>query len=259
MAFRSSVSEIYFKQMKRFEAMRIRHRQANRRKILSCGAEIALEVNNPKFLDIGCGDGNLTVEFAAKIGAGERYGVDNHEPALIEARRRGVTVEKVNLNNEPIPFPDSFFDVILCREVAEHLTNPDNLFQEMWRVLRTGGRCLLSVPNLCSLHNRISVLFGWHPTVISPSTKFSFGNPLLREERLPETAGYRHVTAFSPAGLKEMLKFYGFRIENYYGTGLHPFGGKVAEFLLKLFPGFGAVQIAIVSKVQIEQGKANDQ
>jgi hypothetical protein len=72
-------------------------------------------------------------------------------------------------------------------------------------------------------------------------------------------AGHRHNTAFSPAGLKEMLKFYGFRIENYYGAGLHPFGSKVAEFLLKLFPGLGVVQIAIVSKVQIEQGKANDQ
>ena len=257
MAFRSSVSEIYFKQM-RFQAMRNREAAAARRKILSCAAKIALEENNPKFLDVGCGDGKLTVEFAAKIGTKECYGVDSDEPALVGARRRGVTVEKVDLNNEPVPFPDSFFDVMLCHQVAEHLTNPDNLFQEIWRVLRTGGRCLLSVPNLCSLHNRIFVLFGWHPTVISPSTKFSFGNPAQRGERLRKMAGHRHNTAFSPVGLKEMLKFYGFRIENYYGSGLHPFGDKVAEFLLKPFPGLGVVQIAIVRKVQTEEERAND-
>lgn len=54
-----------------------------------------MKENNPKFLDIGCGDGNLTVEFTAKIGAGERYGIDSHEPALIEARRRGVTAVQI--------------------------------------------------------------------------------------------------------------------------------------------------------------------
>ena len=253
MALGKSFSEVYFKQM-RFEAMRNRQGEAARRKILSCAAEIAPGENKPKFLDVGCGDGKLTVEFAAKIGARECYGIDSHEPALIEARRRGITVERVDLNNEPIPFPDSFFDVVLCHQVAEHLTNADNLFQEIWRVLRAGGRCLLSVPNLCSLHNRIFVLFGWHPTVISPSTKFSFGNP-ARGERLEEMAGHRHNTAFSPAGLKEMLEFYGFRIENYYGSGLHPFGDRTSQFLLKPFPGLGVVQIAIVRKVQAEGGK----
>jgi ubiquinone/menaquinone biosynthesis C-methylase UbiE len=54
-----------------------------------------LKGNNPKFLDIGCGDGNLTVKFAARTGAGERYGIDSHEPALIEARKRGVTVVQI--------------------------------------------------------------------------------------------------------------------------------------------------------------------
>lgn len=238
----------------RFEVMRDRVAEAGRLKILSCAAEIALAENNPKFLDVGCGGGKLTVEFAARIGARNVYGVDIYEPALIEARRRGVRVEKVDLNNEPIPFPDGFFDIVLCHQIAEHLTNADNLFQEIWRVLRAGGLCLLSVPNLCSLHNRIFVLFGWHPTVVSPSTKFSFGNP-ARGERLEGMAEHRHHTAFSPAALKEMLKFYGFRIENYYGSGLHPFGHKTSQFLLKLFPGLGVVQIAIVRKVQAGRGK----
>jgi tRNA G46 methylase TrmB len=59
-----------------------------------------LEENNPEFLEIGCGDGNLTVKFAAKIGAGERYGINGHGPALIEARRRGVTAVQIAIVSE---------------------------------------------------------------------------------------------------------------------------------------------------------------
>jgi len=41
------------------------------------------------------------VEFAAKIGAGERYGIDSHErQQLIEARRHEVTVVQIAIVNE---------------------------------------------------------------------------------------------------------------------------------------------------------------
>lgn len=232
----------------RFEAMRNRSTEATKYSILSWGSKIASGEHNPKFLDIGCGDGGLTAEFAAKIGARKYYGIDNDVAVLVEAKRHGVTTQKVDLNNKPIPFPDNFFDIILCHQIAEHLANPDNMFQEMWRVLKLKGQCLISVPNLCSLHNRLFVLLGWHPTVISSSTKYSFGNPTQRGEQLEEMVEHRHNTAFSPASLKEMLKHYRFKIEDYSGVGLYPFGDRIATFLLKPFPGLGIVQIATVSK-----------
>lgn len=63
--------------------------------------------------------------------------------------------------NEGMPFSSEFFDVILCNQVAEHLLNPDTLFKEIRRLLRKRGHTHISAPNLCALHNRIFVLFGW--------------------------------------------------------------------------------------------------
>jgi precorrin-6B methylase 2 len=59
-----------------------------------------LEENNLKFLDIGCGDGNLTVEFAAKTGAGERYGIDSHEPATDRDEKAQATIVQTTVVSE---------------------------------------------------------------------------------------------------------------------------------------------------------------
>lgn len=207
---------------------------------------IAEEKVGCKFLDIGCNDGEFTLEFAKKIKAKEMYGVDVYEPAIAEARRRDIIVEKADLN-ERIPFPSNFFDVVLCNQVAEHLLNPDNLFSEINRVLKMGGMSYISVPNLCALHNRIFVLLGWQPTAIWPSTKFVFGNP-NRGYKLSGIVSYRHLTTFSPSAFREMLEFYGLKVKKYSGSGMYPFGRNFSEILLKVLPSFSVFQIAVVTK-----------
>lgn len=199
-----------------------------------------------KFLDIGCGDGTFTLEFARAIGAKEVYGVDIYEPAIAKAIKKGMIVKKANLN-EKIPFSSDFFDVILCNQVAEHLLNADKLFEEINRVLKLGGVGYISVPNLCAFHNRIFILLGWQPTVIWPSTKFVFGNP-AKSWRLSGIMEYKHLTAFSPSAFKEMLGFYGLKLKNYYGSGMYPFSGKTSELLSVIFPTFSVFQTAVVVK-----------
>lgn len=207
---------------------------------------IAEEKVGCKFLDIGCNDGEFTLGFAKKINAKEVYGVEVYEPAIAEARKKGIIVEKADLN-EKIPFSSDFFDIILCNQVAEHLLNPDNLFSEINRVLKVGGVGYISVPNLCALHNRIFILLGWQPTAIWPSTKFVFGNP-NRGYKLSGIASYRHLTTFSPSAFKEMVEFYGLKVERYYGTGMYPFGGMVLDILSKVLPSFCVFQIVVVTK-----------
>lgn len=200
-----------------------------------------------KFLDIGCHDGRFSLEFGKKIGAKKTYGVDIDEKALTNAMKRGVICRKADVN-KPLPFPDGFFDVVLCNQVAEHLVNPDNCFKEIHRVLKSQGVAYISVPNLCALHNRVLVLFGMQPTSIAPS-KFIFGNPLRHGKSLISGI-YGHKTAFSPSAYKEMLKFYGLKIKRYVGTGFYPLGAytKISVFLSKLFPTFSAYQIVVATK-----------
>ena len=49
-----------------------------------------------------------------------------------------------------IPEPDASFDVILCTEVFEHLPNPALAIKEFSRLLKTGGKLLITAP-FCSL------------------------------------------------------------------------------------------------------------
>ncbi len=51
-----------------------------------------------------------------------------------------------------LPFRAASFDTVLCMEVLEHLIEPDRCVAEMARVLRPGGRLLLTVPFSQQLH-----------------------------------------------------------------------------------------------------------
>ncbi len=51
-----------------------------------------------------------------------------------------------------IPAPDGHFDVILCTEVLEHVPEPIEALREMARLLRPGGRLLVSAPLGSGLH-----------------------------------------------------------------------------------------------------------
>jgi SAM-dependent methyltransferase len=52
----------------------------------------------------------------------------------------------------PLPFRDASFDSILCTSVLEHVENAEHAVAEMARVLRPGGRLLITVPFLYPEH-----------------------------------------------------------------------------------------------------------
>lgn len=54
----------------------------------------------------------------------------------------------------PFPFADYTFDTVFCCSVLEHVPEPWNALQEMWRVLRPKGVLILSVPFIFYLHGQ---------------------------------------------------------------------------------------------------------
>lgn len=107
--------------------------------------EAAGDVRGLKVLDLGCGTGRHAIPLAA---AGARVtAVDFSDGMLAEARRKaqgaGVRFVAHDLH-EPLPFAVGEFDVVFSGLVLEHLRDLDGFFGEAHRVLRPGGRAVVS-------------------------------------------------------------------------------------------------------------------
>jgi ArsR family transcriptional regulator len=71
-------------------------------------------------------------------------GVDREPKMLAVARGRlGVDVELLQAPLEALPLPDAVADVALCTLVLHHVADPGQVFAEVRRVLRPGGRLAL--------------------------------------------------------------------------------------------------------------------
>ena len=96
-----------------------------------------------RVLDLGCRDGALTRAYAE---GNEVVGVDADKEALAEAQKLGIETRWADLD-EPLPFEDETFDVVVAGELLEHLRDPGRVVTEARRVLRPGGTFVASVPN----------------------------------------------------------------------------------------------------------------
>jgi ubiquinone/menaquinone biosynthesis C-methylase UbiE len=100
-------------------------------------------------LDLGCGDGRLSVS----LDAGELTLADVSGVALERALRRLPEAATVELTPDaPLPLPDNAFDLVVCSETIEHVRDVQLLLSEARRVLRPGGRLAISTP----AHSRLT-------------------------------------------------------------------------------------------------------
>jgi len=97
------------------------------------------------FLDAGCGDGRYLAALAAELPP-RRAGVDLSGRILETAAAR-VRADFRQASLETLPFEDGAFDLVLCTQVIEHVPRPDVAVFELARVLRPGGRLVISTDN----------------------------------------------------------------------------------------------------------------
>jgi len=99
-----------------------------------------------KVLDIGCGTGETMSFVKSFLKNPDVIGVDNSQVAVNFATKRGHKVIKVNALK--LPFEDNSFDVILILDVIEHIKDDRELLSEAKRVLRPGGKIIVTAPAL---------------------------------------------------------------------------------------------------------------
>lgn len=99
---------------------------------------------NAAILDVGCGSGNLLLSLTTKKYK-NFFGIDTSQYAIDECSRLGI--KNVFLRDgSKTGFPSNFFDVIVASDVLEHINNEEQAISEWFRVLKKGGKLILSVP-----------------------------------------------------------------------------------------------------------------
>lgn len=172
-----------------------------------------------KLLDVGCWDGEATVRYAgaARIAPENTYGVEVCEEALAQAAKKFHAI-RLDIERDPLPWTDGFFDVVVINQVFEHLKQIYLPMDEITRVLRPGGHLVYSVPNLASLHNRLLLGLGRQPTTIRV-----FGP---------------HVRSFAWRETKLFIELHDvFKVVEWVGVGFYPFPMPFAWPLSRLFRG----------------------
>jgi len=101
-----------------------------------------------KCLDGGCGGGRFLVALS-RLGAEEVRGIDISADAVKAANKRlherGLRGEAIYASVLDIPFPDNYFDYVISSGVIHHTPDPKRGFDELVRVLKSGGKLFLSV------------------------------------------------------------------------------------------------------------------
>ena len=98
-------------------------------------------------LDVGCGEGVLTHQWALRMGAQRRVvGIDLDDPQLHShwEQRRAPNLEYLVMKAQELPFADGEFDTATAIEVLEHVPDPAHTVAEMARVAQRW--MLVSVP-----------------------------------------------------------------------------------------------------------------
>ena len=98
-----------------------------------------------KVLDLGCGTGHLAAELARR--GYDTWGTDL-SAGMIDYARTHYHAERYQVGDiEKIPFPDNFFDGIVCLGVVEYLEADNLALNEICRVLKPGGYAVITTPS----------------------------------------------------------------------------------------------------------------
>lgn len=185
-----------------------------------------LEGQGKTILDVGCHSGIMGSLIKQRHGASVT-GLDFDEEALSVARTRLDDVHEIDL--EASDWTDHLlakgigqFDVAIFGDVLEHLRYPEEVLRETKRLLKPGGKVIVSLPNVANLRVRLGLLRG----------NFTYAESGILDRT--------HLRFFTLETAHRLLEDAGYELEESDVAGY-----SLPQWLIRLFPGLLAVQIVM--------------
>jgi 2-polyprenyl-3-methyl-5-hydroxy-6-metoxy-1,4-benzoquinol methylase len=154
---------------------------------------LALVPDGSHVLDVGCSSGYLARPLVAR--GCTVVGIELDENAAAAARSVCEEVLVGDVESMALPFSDASFDVVLCGDVVEHLRDPGRFLERVRPLLGSGGRLVLTTPNVANWTIRLGLLAGrWRYTergILDRTHTHLFTRKTLVESL--RDAGYRVV------------------------------------------------------------------
>ena len=108
--------------------------------------EYAPEKEHLEVLDVGCGPGFFEITLGKE--GHHVTGIDITENMIHEAKENvkaaGLSADLMTMDCHNLNFPDETFDMVICRNITWTLDDPQKAYREWLRVLKKGGRLLVS-------------------------------------------------------------------------------------------------------------------
>jgi SAM-dependent methyltransferase len=175
--------------------------------------ELARSLSQGRVLEIGCGEGSLL----AGLTAAERFGIDPSINALRRARDRS-NAECAVARSEQLPFPPTFFDLVVTVGVMEHFEDPDAANREIYRVLTESGHYIaliqtdLTMPQRLLLKLRQYIFPRFHPIELARWTLKKIRNPIVQPFR----------KSYTVEGARECIERSGLKVTDTIMRTTHP-------------------------------------
>jgi ubiquinone/menaquinone biosynthesis C-methylase UbiE len=152
-------------------------------------------------LDVGCGPGSITCDFAELVAPGKVVGLDRSAEIVAQAAslasERGVeNVEFVTGNIYDLDFEDETFDLVHAHQVLQHLTDPVAALREMRRVAKPGA--IVAVRD-ADFHG-----MSWYPEVRELDDWMELYQKIARRNGAEPDAGRRLVSWAQQAGFTDV-------------------------------------------------------
>lgn len=183
-----------------------------------------------KVLDLASGN-SIVGSYWAKEFDADVTAFDLSESALKDAKKRGVKTVLGSVE-EKLPFKSGTFDTVFWGDNIEHVFSVESIIKEINRVLKKGGRLILSTPNQSYWRYRLYMLVKGE----LPKTEGDVNHPW----------DWEHIRFFSPRIIRELFTHTGFKQTRFIGVSRR----RIDLIGLKFVPElFGMIMVVEAKKL----------